>query len=437
MLKLPLTAYAARRARMLAALPEGAALLLPTNPEQNRTGDQEFPFRPHSDVWYASGFHEPGAMLLLRKVGKDPDFVMFVRPKDKERETWTGIRAGVDGAVARYGADKAFSIDEIDKELPPLLEDVDQLWFAFGRHPEWETRLHGWLGKLRLGRKAALGPASIVDPGGLLAELRLVKSDDELALMRQGAAITAEAHTEAMRAVRPGMHEYEIQALIEYTFRRRGAWGFAYPSIVGGGANACILHYHENDAPFDDGALMLVDAGAEVDGYATDVTRTSPVGGRFSAEQRAIYDVVLDAEKAAIDDVKPGATIDGIHDATVRRLVLGMLHIGLLQGSADEIIEKGEYKRVYMHRTSHWLGIDVHDVGRYHLRSGGSRPLVPGMVLTIEPGIYVAPDDDKAPTAFRGIGVRIEDDILVTASGHENLTIATPKEASALEALRG
>ncbi len=253
---------------------------------------------------------------------------------------------------------------------------------------------------------------------------------------RRGAEITDEAHRAAMRDVRPGMHEYEIQALIEYTFRRRGAWGWAYPSIVGGGANACILHYVENNAVFRDGDLMLIDAGAEVDGYATDVTRTSPVNGRFSSPQKDLYEVVLQAQVEACAAVKAGATIDAIHDLSVRLLTQGMLDLGLLSGTVEEAVEEASYKRYYMHRTSHWLGLDVHDVGRYQLPAGPARPLEPGMIITVEPGLYVAPDDEQAPPAFRGLGIRIEDDILVTDGAPENLTAATPKTIADIEALR-
>jgi Xaa-Pro aminopeptidase len=254
--------------------------------------------------------------------------------------------------------------------------------------------------------------------------------------MREGARITAEAHSLAMAQVRAGMYEYEIEALLHYTFRRHGAWGWAYPSIVGGGVNACILHYVSNDSIFADGDLMLIDAGAEVDGYATDVTRTSPVSGRFSVTQAELYQVVLDAQEEAIASVRPGSTIDGIHEITVRRLCRGLIELGLLEGSLEQALEERSYRRYYMHRTSHWLGLDVHDVGRYHLSDGPARPLTPGMVITIEPGLYIAPDDDLAPARFRGIGIRIEDDILVTPDGYENLTEAIPKTIADIEALR-
>ena len=266
--------------------------------------------------------------------------------------------------------------------------------------------------------------------------MRLHKTPEEVAVHRRGASITEEAHRLAMTDVRPGMYEYEIQALLEYTFRRRGAWGWAYPSIVGGGANACILHYVENSAAFRDGDLMLIDAGAEVDGYATDVTRTSPVNGRFSGPQRDLYEVVLASQLAACEATAPGATIDGIHDVAVRILAQGMIDLGLIEGPLDRALEEKTFRRYYMHRTSHWLGLDVHDVGRYQLPEGPPRPLEPGMIITVEPGLYVSADDPDAPEAFRGIGIRIEDDLLVTPDGHENLTLAIPKTIADIEALR-
>ena len=433
MLQLPLSAYADRRRQILDAMVDGSAMLLPTNPELIRSADSHFPFRPHSSFWYATGFAEPGAWALLKKGG---GFTMFVQPKDPEREVWTGVREGTEGAIERYGADAAFSVADFDAELPKLLEGVDTLYFEFGRHPELEPQLSRLLNAMRTGRKAHLGPSSLVDPGPILFELRLHKTAAELELMRVGASITHEAHVAAMEAARPGMHEYEVQALIEYTFRRRGAWGWAYPSIVGGGANACVLHFECNDGRFGEQDLMLIDAGAEVDCYATDVTRTSPVCGRFTPAQRDLYQLVLDVQEAAVAGTRPGWTLDAMHDSVVRGLTQGLIDLGLLSGGLDEAIETASFKRYYMHRTSHWLGLDVHDVGRYLDRSGEGRALAPGMVLTIEPGLYIAPGDEQAPEAFRGIGIRIEDDVLVTEQGFENLTGTIPKTIADIEGLR-
>ncbi|HCP45939.1 MAG TPA: Xaa-Pro aminopeptidase [Deltaproteobacteria bacterium] len=325
---------------------------------------------------------------------------------------------------------------ELDQRLKTALEPITNLHFAFGRHPAQESRLSSILSAVRTGRKSGLGPVSITDPGALLAEMRLHKTSDEIDLMRVGARITDEAHRLSMAQVRPGMYEYEIEALLQYTFRRHGAWGWAYPSIVGGGANACVLHYIENNSMFREGDLMLIDAGAEIDGYATDVTRTSPVSGRFSGPQRDLYALVLTVQEQAIEATKPGATIDAIHDEVVRNLSDGMIQLGLLQGSVDSVIETESFRRYYMHRTSHWLGLDVHDVGRYHDPHGPARALEPGMVITIEPGLYIPSDDEQAPDAFRGTGIRIEDDILVTEDGFDNLTASIPKTPEDIEALR-
>ena len=436
MLALPRSAYAARRQAILDRLPEGGAMLLPTNPERLRAGDSHYPFRPGSDFYYVTGFPEPGAWALLKKGGVDEGFTLLVLPRDPEREVWTGIRFGTEGALAEFGADHAQSTVTLEAELGRLLADVQTLYFSFGRHPEVEPVLTRVLNAVRPGRKAHAGPTALVDAGVILTDLRMHKTDEELVLMRRGAEITTEAHVEAMKQVRPGMYEYEIQALLDYTFRRRGAWGWAYPSIVGGGANACILHYVQNHGRLADGDLMLIDAGAEVDGYATDVTRTSPVGGRFSPAQRDLYQLILQVQEAAIANTRPGQTLDAMHDEVVRGLTEGLIDLGLLSGSMDEAIGEKKFTRYYMHRTSHWLGLDVHDVGRYLLDDGQGRPLEPGMLLTVEPGLYIAPNDEQAPEAFRGIGIRIEDDVLVTEGGHENLTLAIPKTMEAIEALR-
>ncbi len=437
MLQLPQSTFAERRRRVLSDLPEGGALLLPTHGEVVRSNTTMFPFRPHSDFYYLSGFPEPDAWLLLKKGGEDAGYHLFVLPRDRERETWTGVRHGTEGAKVRFGADHAWALPELDEQLARLLADVDVLYFAFGRHPARESRLHRVLTRVRTGRKAALGPATLCDPEALLlSEMRLVKTPEELAVMRTGAEISAEAHVEAMRAVRPGMHEYEIQALVEYTFRRRGAWGWAYPSIVAGGANACILHYVKNDDELRDGELMLVDAGAEVDGYATDITRTTPVGARYEGAQRDAYAVVLETQRRAIEAVKPGATINDIHEQVLRHLTQGLVDLGVLAGDVEQLIADKKHEAYYPHRTSHWLGVDVHDTGRYNLRSGPHKPPAAGNVLTVEPGLYFPPDDERLPEGFRGIGIRIEDDVLVTESGFEVLTKAVPKQIDEVEALR-
>ncbi|MCP4873728.1 MAG: M24 family metallopeptidase [Proteobacteria bacterium] len=436
MLKLTPSVFEARRATLLDAMPDGSALLLPTNPERTRSNDTEYPFRPSSDFYYVTGYDEPEAWAVLKKNGTDKPYTLFVLPKDPEREVWTGIRHGPEGAVGTFGADQAFVTEEFDAKLGELLEDVTDLYFGFGRHPEVEPKVQEVLNRVRKGRKSGLGPATLRDSHDFLAEFRLRKTDDEVALMREGARLTHLAHVAAMEQVRPGMREYEIQALIEYTFRRNGAWGWAYQSIVAAGANACILHYVKNDVAFADGDLMLIDAGAEIDGYATDVTRTSPVSGTFTPPQRDLYNLVLASQIEAVDATVTGATIDGIHESVVKTLTQGMIDLGILTGSVDEAIETESFKKYYMHRTSHWLGMDVHDVGRYTLTSGDARPLGPGMVITIEPGLYIPPNDEDVPEQFRGLGIRIEDDVLVTEDGNENLTASIPKTIEDIEALR-
>jgi Xaa-Pro aminopeptidase len=436
MLQLPQTTFAERRRRVLDQLPAGSALLLPTHGEIVRSNTTTFPFRPHSDFYYLSGFPEPDAWLLLKQGGEQAGFHLFVLPRDRERETWTGVRYGVEGAKEEFGADFAWPIAELERELARLLGDVDQLYWAFGRHPGKERRLHRVLGKVRTGRKAELGPAMLCDPEGLLSEMRLVKTAEELAVMRTGVEISTEAHVEAMRAVRAGVHEYEIQALVEYTFRRRGAWGWAYPSIVAGGVNACILHYVRNGDVFREGELMLVDAGAEVDGYATDITRTTPVGAKYVGAQRDAYEVVLEVQRKTIAAVKPGASINGIHEQVLRDLTQGMVDLGVLKGDVEQLIADKKHEAYYPHRTSHWLGVDVHDVGRYNLRAGPHKPLEAGHVITVEPGLYFPADDERLPAGFGGVGIRIEDDVLVTAGGNEVLTAGVPKQIDEVEALR-
>ncbi|MEE2827767.1 MAG: aminopeptidase P N-terminal domain-containing protein, partial [Myxococcota bacterium] len=360
MVRLDSSVYAKRRARILDGMPDGSAMLLPTSPERVRSNDTHYPFRPASDFYYVTGFSEPEAWAVLRKGLEGPSYVLFVQPKDPEREVWTGIRTGVEGAQEVFLADAAFSIDDLDKELAELLAPAERLYFAFGRQPEVEGRVNTILNKLRAGRKAELGPAAIEDSAKFLSEYRLIKSKEELQVMREGARITGLAHCLAMDQARPGVFEYEIESLLAHTFRRHGANGWAYPSIVGGGANACILHYVDNNAAFGENDLVLIDAGAEVDRYATDVTRTFPVSGRFTPAQAELYQAVLEAQNAAIEAVKPGTTLQDIHDGVLRNLSSSMIELGLLSGSVDEILENAEYKRFYMHRTSHWLGLDVH-----------------------------------------------------------------------------
>jgi Xaa-Pro aminopeptidase len=413
----------------------GGAMLLPAAEERPRNADNDYPFRQDSDYLWLTGFDEPeGCALLLAGDGSEPaKLLLFVRPRDKEKEIWNGYRAGVEGARAAFGAAEAWPAGELEARLPGLLDGVGTLWFRLGHDAAWDARVARALRDLRARvRTGVQVPTALLDPGRVLHEQRLVKSPEELALLRQAAAITAEAHLAAMRDGQPGRREYQVQAEIEYAFRRRGAVGPGYGTIVAAGANSTILHYRAGDAELRDGEVCLVDAGGEVEGYTADVTRTFPVSGSFSKAQRALYEVVLSAEKRGIEAVRPGVTIDGLHDQVVRWLTEGMIALGLLQGTAEERIADKAYRKYYMHRTSHFLGLDVHDAGDYY-PGRQSRALVPGMVITVEPGLYVAADDEAAPPELRGVGVRIEDDVLVTGAGCENLTEAVPKEPGDVE----
>lgn len=427
--------FAARRQRLLEAMePDSVAILLGAGLAV-RSRDTHFRFRQDSDFHYLTGFDHPNAALVLRKDG-GPPFTLFVEPRDPQAETWTGYRPGVEGARADFGADEAHPQGELLAKLPALLERAHRVYHVLGRDPRVDQKIVEIVEAARIRSRAhAPPPDAIVDPRSILHELRLLKEPAELALLRRASAITREAHAAAAALAHGGAGEHELEAVIDYTFRRRGGWGPAYESIVGGGANATVLHYVANDQPLRNGTLVLIDAGCEFQGYAADVTRTYPVGGRFTPEARAVYDVVLAAQEAALEASRPGATLEDVHDAALRRLVAGMMELGLLpRAGVDEAIQAGDYRRYYMHRTSHWLGLDVHDVGAYS-RDGKPRRLEPGMVFTVEPGLYVPAGDERAPTALRGIGVRIEDDVAVTEDGHENLSAAIPKRPEDVEAL--
>jgi Xaa-Pro aminopeptidase len=425
--------YERRRQALMERIGPRAVAILGFKHETRRNSDVDNRFRQHSDLIYLTGFQEPEALVVIAP-GREQKFVMFVRPKDPERETWTGRRAGVEGAVAKFGAHAAFPVEQINAELPKLLDGAEEVFYVPGEEAELDALVMRTMAHLRaMERRGMRTPVRITDLRTTLHELRLIKDDDALAKMRRAAAVTAEAHTAAMRAARGGVHEYEIEALIDYTFRRNGGFP-GYGTIVGGGDNACILHYVDNCDPLEQGRLLLVDAGCEIGGFTADVTRTYPIGARFSPAQRRAYEMVLAVEKHCVAMVRPGATIDGIHEVAVRMLTEGMVSLGLLSGSPDELIKSEAYKKFYMHRTSHWLGLDVHDVGIYAV-GGASRPLEAGMVLTVEPGLYVAPDAEGVPAELRGLGIRIEDDVLVTSDGHEVLTRAVPKEPDEIEAL--
>jgi Xaa-Pro aminopeptidase len=422
-----------RRRRFLEAMGPGAvALLLGARPV-TRSNDTHYPFRQDSDFWYLTGFAHPNAAAVLRSDG-GPAFTLFVEPREREAEIWNGYRPGVEGAVRDFGADQAFPREELLAKIPGLLEGARRLFYVYGRDAAVDAKLVESLESMRLrSRTGVVPPAELVDPRSVLHEMRLVKSEAEIAVMRRAADVSREAHAAAARLARGGVMEFELEAALDHGFRRRGASGPAYSTIVGGGRNATILHYVTNDQPLRDGELVLVDAGCELEGYASDVTRTYPVGGRFEGPARDVYELVLASQEVGLSLAKPGATLEEIHQATVRVLTEGMVKLGLLSGSVDGLIESGAFRSYYMHRTSHWLGLDVHDVGAYTV-GGKPRPLGPGMVFTVEPGLYVAADAENVDPRFRGIGVRIEDDVLVTASGHENLTAAIPKQPADVEA---
>ncbi len=423
-----------RRARFMAEI-GAAAAILPSAPVAVRSNDVEFVYRQDNDFFYLTGFAEPESVALFAPGHKDGEFVMFVRPRDRERETWTGRRAGVEGAMLDYGADKAYVVDELDRVLPRYLEGVERVYYPLGNNERMNARvLELMRGAQAMRPRTGSGPIAMLDPRELIHEARLKKRPEELDAMRRAVAISCEAHKDAMRRARGGMMEWEIEALVDYAFRSRGAAGPSYPSIIASGPNAATLHYIQNDRQMQSGDLLLIDAGCEVDFYASDVTRTFPVGARFNPAQRALYSVVLEAQRRGIESIKPGVRFDDVHEAALRVLVEGMIDLGLVKGPLNDAIASAAYRRYYMHRTSHWLGMDVHDVGLYRV-GGGSRALEPSMVLTVEPGIYISPDDESAPESMRGVGIRIEDDVLVTAEGHEVLTAAIPKTIEEVEAL--
>ncbi len=426
------TPYRARRADVLERIGAGVAIV-PTAPERLRNRDSDYLYRFDSYFYYLTGFPEPDAVLVLI-AGPAPKSILFCREKHPERELWEGFRYGPEAAREAFGFDEGYPIGELDAKLPQLIANQPALHYAPGMDPAWDARIMRWLNEVRaLARTGVVAPTEIRDLRATLDAMRLVKDEYELALMRRAASISAGAHVRAMRVTRPAMVEYEIEAELLYEFRRHGSQFPAYWPIVAGGPNACILHYRENDKPLEDGTLLLIDAGCELDGYAADITRTFPVSGRYSGPQREIYDLVLAAQLAAIAEVKPGSPWIAPHDAAVKVLAQGFIDLGLCRGTLDTVLEKEEYKRFYMHRTGHWLGLDVHDAGDY--KEGGDwKALRPGMTLTVEPGCYVRPAED-VPERFWNIGVRIEDDALVTAAGCEILTAGAPKLVAEVEAL--
>jgi len=424
--------YTHRRASLLAQIGHGV-VIVPTATEAIRNRDAHYPYRFDSYFYYLTGFAEPEAVLVL--VGGDqPRSILFCRDKDLEREIWDGFRYGPDAAREDFGFDEAYSISRLDELVPQLLANQSRLYFSLGAEAAWDVRITGWLNQVRnQARAGVMAPNEVIDVRGLLDEMRLFKSADELATMRKAAEISASAHRRAMRAAKPGAMEYEVEAELLHEFRRHGAQAPAYTSIVAGGANACVLHYVSNDARLHDGDLLLIDAGCELDGYASDITRTFPVNGKFTGPQKDLYELVLASQAAAIEAVRAGNHWNAPHEAALNVLVRGFIDFGLCKGTVDSVLESGDYRRFYMHRTGHWLGLDVHDAGEYK-QSGEWRLLEPGMVLTVEPGCYVRPADD-VPEHFWNIGIRIEDDAVVTEAECEIITASAPKSVADIEAL--
>jgi Xaa-Pro aminopeptidase len=408
--------------------------IIPAAREATRSNDTNYRFRQDSDFFYLTGFEEPEAIAVV-KPGDTHEYVLFVRPRDAEREIWDGRRAGTEGAKSEFGAQEAFPVAEFDAKLTEILDNAETLYYRLGVHRDLDDKIIREISRMRgLNRKPIHPPTTIVDPATIIHELRVIKSPDELELMQKAADIAAEAHVEAMKAARPGMREYELEALIEQVFRRHGAAGPAYTSIVGAGPNATVLHYINNDGELRDGDLLLVDAGAEYKGYASDITRTFPINGRYSPAQREIYDLVLKAQMSCVEMVRPGVTHDELKQHSIEVLTEGMVELGLLRGEPEQLIKDKKYEKFYMHGLGHMLGIDVHDVGAYY-HGKESRALEPGVVMTVEPGLYIAPETKDVPEKYLGIGVRIEDDVLCTNNAPRVLTDKVPKHPEEIEQL--
>ncbi|MDH5483743.1 MAG: Xaa-Pro aminopeptidase [Gammaproteobacteria bacterium] len=425
--------HAKHRKQLMRMVGDGGIAILPAAPLRTRNRDVEYPFRQDSDFYYLSGFPEPEAVIVLVPGRAAGEYILFCRDRDLEHEVWHGRRYGPEGAIELFGADDAFPIDDIDDILPGLMEQCERVYHTMGLDPTFDNRVMDWVNTLRKqSRSGAHVPYEFISLDYLLHDMRLFKNRDELRLMKKAAKISVEAHKRAMQICKPGMYEYQLDAEILHEFQRNGA-GWAYPSIVGGGANACILHYTENKDLLKDGDLVLIDAGAEYDGYDADITRAFPVNGRFSDAQKEIFELVVEANLEAIKQVKPGNHWNDPHNAAVKVLTRGMIELGLLKGTVTKLIKEEAYKKYYMHRTGHWLGLDVHDVGEYKLDNEW-RMLEPGMVLTIEPGLYI-PHGSRGAKRWWDIGVRIEDDVVVTKDGHEVLTDGLPKTTHEIEAI--
>ncbi|MDZ7661982.1 Xaa-Pro aminopeptidase [Thiohalophilus sp.] len=427
--------FTKRRKQLMELMGPDSVAILPAAPMRMRNRDSEFHYRQDSDFYYLTGFPEPEAVVVLVPGREHGEYILFCRESDPDMEVWTGARAGQDGAVAHYQADDSFPIDDIDDILPGLLENKERVFYTMGASPDFDQRLIGWVNRLRKQSRAGIHtPGEFVSLEHHLHDMRLYKSSNEIKAMRKAAKISARAHIRAMQSCKPGLYEYQIEAELLYTFMQQGARFPAYPSIVGGGANGCILHYIDNHSLLSDGDLLLIDAGAEYDYYAADISRTFPVNGKYSKAQRTLYDIVLEAQHAAIEQVKPGNHWNDPHEAAVRVLTQGLKDVGILEGDLEKLIEDQAYKPYYMHRTGHWLGMDVHDVGDYKVDTEW-RVLEPGMTLTVEPGLYLSARHTELAKKWHNIGIRIEDDVLVTKEGCEVLTRDVPKDPDEIEAL--
>ena len=434
-MKLAQTEYSQRRQQLMAQMTENSIAIVPTAVETVRNLDVEHPFRQDSDFYYLSGFPEANACLVLIPGREQGEYILFCEDKDPALEIWTGRRTGPEGAARDFFADEAYPIEALESVMPGLLEGKSRIYTEMGANSQFDSQLLHWVNKVKaMVRKGAEVPHEFSVLGHLLHEMRLIKSPAEIGIMQKAADISAAAHCRAMKNAKPGCFEYQLEADIMHEFMREGSRWPAYPSIVGGGENACILHYTNNDMMIENGSLILIDAGCELDYYAADITRTFPVNGKFSPEQKALYELVLSAQLAAIEQVKPGNSWNAGHEAAVAVLVTGLVELGLLKGDVQQLIEDESYREFYMHRTGHWLGMDVHDVGEYRINKEW-RPLKPGMVLTVEPGLYVAPDCEDVDVRWRGIGIRIEDDVVVTEDGCHILSHKVPKTVAEIEAL--
>ena len=427
--------YQARRAQLAAQLQDNSMMILCGAKEVTRNNDCHFPFRQNSDFYYLTGFNEPDAAMVLTKQNGEHRYILFNRAKNYQEELWEGLRAGQQGATAEFGADEAYPITELEIKLPTLMANKEVLYYQLGACPMLDSKVPSTMKTLQSqARKGMLAPSTLISPVELIGEMRLIKDKDEIAVMRQVAAISAEAHVAAIKQAKTAENEYQLAATLQHHAMMAGCQHMAYGSIVAGGANACILHYTDNNQPIESQDLILIDAGAELDNYAADITRTFPKSGRFSEEQRAIYQIVLDAQIAGVEMIKPGLIWTDIQQQMVRIICQGLIELGILKGELDALIDQKVYSRFYMHNSGHWLGLDVHDSGNYKV-DGSWRPLQAGMVLTVEPGIYIADHHQDVDSRWNNIGVRIEDDILVTERGYENLTAGVPKTIDDIEAL--